>query len=238
MSEWMFRVGDAALAGFLACLAWIKVNPWVGNLIGSLVGLIALLLGALFNAHLNRKRDDRMRQQEVDSVRSAIGVELRCFAMTFDERFHTLSRFIGEQEAERTSSEVIAIRLRIPQPVVYLALASKIGLLDKHEVAAVVEAWHVAEMARLLMDSSTAALATGSVERKVLRARVGFGLDTSAQFHEAADLLIGPPPPPKQSTREEMAASVAVAPGDRYHKWQTRRFSTSPIQQAQPESNQ
>jgi hypothetical protein len=37
---------------------------FIGSLIGSSIGLIALLLGALFNAHLNRRRDDRLRREE------------------------------------------------------------------------------------------------------------------------------------------------------------------------------
>lgn len=233
MIDWSLRVQSEAVAALLACLAWLKVNPWVGNLIGSLVGLVALLLGALFNARLNRKRDDRMRQQEVESVRSAIGTELRCFALTFGERFHTLERYIGEQDVERTTPEVVAIRLSLPEPVIYHALASKIGLLGKDDVSAVVEAWHVAEMARVLMDSSVAAFARGELDKKVLRTRVGFGLDTSAQFHEAADLLIGPPPPPKQLTREEAAAVFAVRPGDRYREWHMRRLNTPADRQTQ-----
>lgn len=225
MIDWSLRVQAEAMATFVACLAWIKANPWVGNVIGSLIGLVALLIGALFNAHLNRNRDDRMRQQEIESVRSAIGTELRCFALTFDERFHTLERFVGEQDGERTSPEVVAIRLTLPEPVVYHALASKIGLLGKDEVSAVITAWHVAEMARLLMHSSAAALAAGEFDKRVLRTRVGFGLDTSAQFHEAADLLIGPLPRPKQLTQEEAAALLTEAPGDRYRKWHMHRVS-------------
>jgi hypothetical protein len=33
---------------------------FLGSLVGALVGLFALLLGALFNARQNRKRDDRL----------------------------------------------------------------------------------------------------------------------------------------------------------------------------------
>ena len=41
---------------------------FVGTLMGSFLGLVALLLGALFNAHLNRCRDDRLRNEDRSAV--------------------------------------------------------------------------------------------------------------------------------------------------------------------------
>jgi hypothetical protein len=45
---------------------WLGALPpssasFVGTVTGSSLGLIALLLGALFNARLNRRRDDKLR---------------------------------------------------------------------------------------------------------------------------------------------------------------------------------
>jgi hypothetical protein len=55
----------------------ILPRAFLGSLVGALVGLFALLLGALFNARQNRKRDDRLRAEERRSVATeAIGVEL------------------------------------------------------------------------------------------------------------------------------------------------------------------
>lgn len=48
----------------------------MGTLTGSTLGLIALLIGALFNAHLNRKRDDKLRDVDRVAVASAIYAEL------------------------------------------------------------------------------------------------------------------------------------------------------------------
>src|SRR4051812_48773426 len=50
--------------------------PFLGALTGSLLGLLGILVGALFNANLNRKRDDRLRQQEALLVIVALRVEL------------------------------------------------------------------------------------------------------------------------------------------------------------------
>jgi hypothetical protein len=49
---------------------------FLGSLVGALVGLFALLLGALFNAWLNRRRDDRLRTEEQRSVATALRAEL------------------------------------------------------------------------------------------------------------------------------------------------------------------
>lgn len=49
---------------------------FLGTLTGSSLGLVAILLGALFNARLNRRRDDRLRADEAKSLRSAIRAEL------------------------------------------------------------------------------------------------------------------------------------------------------------------
>src|SRR5262249_20028729 len=49
---------------------------FVGALTGSLIGFLALLGGALFNAHLNRKRDDRLRKEERRAVATALRAEL------------------------------------------------------------------------------------------------------------------------------------------------------------------
>jgi hypothetical protein len=48
----------------------------VGTLTGSFLGLIALLLGALFNAHLNRKRDDDLREVDGIALAKSIYAEL------------------------------------------------------------------------------------------------------------------------------------------------------------------
>jgi len=60
---------------------WLAVLPpssasFVGTLTGSFLGLIALLLGALFNAHLNRKRDDNLREVDRVALAKSIYAEL------------------------------------------------------------------------------------------------------------------------------------------------------------------
>ena len=48
----------------------------VGAVIGSLLGFVALVFGALFNAKLNRDRDNRLRKVEIRAIAAAIRAEL------------------------------------------------------------------------------------------------------------------------------------------------------------------
>jgi hypothetical protein len=49
------------------CKSGESTMQFLGTLTGSLLGLLAILAGALFNAHLNRARDDRLRLEEARS---------------------------------------------------------------------------------------------------------------------------------------------------------------------------
>jgi hypothetical protein len=75
---------------------WLAALPpssasFVGTLTGSSFGLIALLLGALFNAHLNRKRDDNLREVDRVAVASAIYAELSSVHRTLLENAKRLT---------------------------------------------------------------------------------------------------------------------------------------------------
>src|SRR5262245_48778168 len=69
---------------------WIGKLPagsasFVGTLTGSSFGLFALLIGALFNAHLNRRRDDRLRDADRAAVAAALHAELSSIHRTLVE---------------------------------------------------------------------------------------------------------------------------------------------------------
>jgi hypothetical protein len=57
---------------------------FLGTLVGSTLGLLAILAGALFNAHLNRKRDDHLRSEEARAVRAALIGELTGYRDAFN----------------------------------------------------------------------------------------------------------------------------------------------------------
>jgi hypothetical protein len=71
---------------------------FIGSLTGSAIGLIALLFGALYNARLNRKRDDRLRQVDTRGVAAALQAELRsvCAALK-----------LNAEDLEKTQSTVV-----------------------------------------------------------------------------------------------------------------------------------
>jgi hypothetical protein len=76
---------------------WLQTAPqgqatFVGALTGSFLGLVALLLGALFNAHLNRKRDDRLRREDQQAVASALRAELEGLQRTLKHQAEIVSQ--------------------------------------------------------------------------------------------------------------------------------------------------
>ena len=63
---------------------WLNQQPqgtasFIGTLAGSTIGFLALLAGAMFNARLNRRRDDRLRDQDRTSLATALYAELKQF---------------------------------------------------------------------------------------------------------------------------------------------------------------
>jgi hypothetical protein len=51
-------------------------GSFLGSFTGAAIGLIAILGGALFNARLNRRRDDRLRRDDARAVATALKAEL------------------------------------------------------------------------------------------------------------------------------------------------------------------
>lgn len=56
-----------------------------GAVVASLLGFGTLVAGALFNAELNRRRDDRLRRQEAKSLAAALLAELQGIREVFRE---------------------------------------------------------------------------------------------------------------------------------------------------------
>ena len=59
MWDWLNNLSDGAAT-------------FIGAFTGAIGGLIAILMGALYNARLNRKRDDRLRMQDANVLRIAL----------------------------------------------------------------------------------------------------------------------------------------------------------------------
>jgi hypothetical protein len=70
---------------------------FLGTLTGSSIGLFALLLGALFNAHLNPRRDDRLRREDRAALTAALLAELGGFRDRLQSNLGGLKEAAGEE---------------------------------------------------------------------------------------------------------------------------------------------
>lgn len=95
----------------------------IGAFTGSAIGLIALMLGALFNAHLNRRRDDELRRMEAKSVAAAIRGELQSVEDTLTYNAEQLLK------SPPTASESFFLPDLSHSVRMFPELAGKIGLL-------------------------------------------------------------------------------------------------------------
>lgn len=125
-------------------LAWLSSLPpgaanFVGTLAGSFLGFIALLLGALFNAHLNRRRDDALREADRKAVASALKAELASIQGTLTGN---ADRLVSNPPTEGDGFVVPDISHSIQ---VFPHVLPKIGLLDAKAVRSVVDAYVIIE---------------------------------------------------------------------------------------------
>lgn len=75
MWDWQLT---GALQSFSNWLQALSPGPasFLGSFTGASIGLFALLIGAMFNAHLYRRRDDRLRRIEARAAATALKAEL------------------------------------------------------------------------------------------------------------------------------------------------------------------
>src|SRR5262250_663885 len=104
---------------------------FVGTLTGSFFGHLALLLGALFNACLNRKRDDRLRREDQRAVATALRAELEALRRTLKDNAESMSQEDYAKPDENVHVPDLAQSIRIMPEVL-----SKLGLLDGKTIGA------------------------------------------------------------------------------------------------------
>lgn len=110
---------------------------FIGSMIGSSIGLIALLLGALFNAHLNRRRDNHLRKEERETVAAGLLAELVGIR-------NSLSGVIisAEQAREKQTNFFVS---DVPRVRVLPDMVPKLGLLGPSTIHRVLVAYNEAE---------------------------------------------------------------------------------------------
>jgi hypothetical protein len=130
MREWLLGLAssfwqwlhDGASQGQATFLGWV-------------VGFITLLVGALFNAHLNRRRDDRLRREDQRAVAAALRAELEGLRRTLSDTAEAVSQEGYLEPDEQAQVKDLAQSILIMPEVV-----SKLGLFDGTIISAVVDA--------------------------------------------------------------------------------------------------
>lgn len=141
------------------------MSSWIGNVIGSAIGLVAILLGALWNARLTRKRDMLVMNEEAKSIAAAIGAEMGVYAELMCGRMSQAQ--IGPEG--RTAG--IVRSLLAPQPVVWPALASRVGLLGAELSAKTVRSWSLLALHAQLLEASVVDMQSGEWSETAMRSR-------------------------------------------------------------------
>lgn len=115
---------------------YLEIKSWQQG-IAALLGFFALMAAALFNYHLNRRRDSRLRSDEALSIALGLYCEILLLQRELARVAAHLSRQIarGKREVDKHFLE----SHKLPEPVPYNALAPKIGLLPPHIATAVAE---------------------------------------------------------------------------------------------------
>lgn len=113
-------------------VVYAELKGWQGA-ISSVLGFIALIGGALFNFRLNRKRDERLRNEEIIAIASALYGEIVMLRRSVARMANAVGgRYIrhgldGDGFIDKHFIEQFAL----PRPKLYPALASKVGMLPR-----------------------------------------------------------------------------------------------------------
>jgi hypothetical protein len=105
---------------------YVELKGWQSG-IAAIIGFFALVLGALFNFHLNRRRDDALHRAEMLAIATAIYGEI----LLMRERLALMAKVLSIRyyHQEQDIDYQFINDYTPSDPILYPALASKIGLL-------------------------------------------------------------------------------------------------------------
>jgi len=112
-------------------LTWYKFLTDWGSLIGGVFALIAGIiayLGARYAAEMQRKIERQKYDQETETVRKSLAIELRQM-VTRSLGVHDALKGLATQLNGPITVRIFQSAISVPTPVVYPAIADRIGLL-------------------------------------------------------------------------------------------------------------
>lgn len=127
-------MAEAEAWAWLAELSGAQAS-FFGSVTGFLFGVCALVFGALFNFWLGRKRDARIRAEEADSVAAALYGEI----VLMREELARTAKLVANIDAKNGEFDGHFLeKINLQEPLLYRALAGKVGILDPQVLLAIV----------------------------------------------------------------------------------------------------
>lgn len=113
--------------------------------IAALVAFGGLISAALYNAHLMRKRDDRLREQDTKAVARALGSETVAITAFVGARANRIREIINEKKRAGSPGDIsfsvkgLADAVVLPVPRVYERCMERIGYMPPNTAKVVFE---------------------------------------------------------------------------------------------------
>ena len=131
---------------------YAELKGWQSGL-GALLGFGAIIVGALFNAHLNRKRDTRLRLDEAIAVASALYGEIIILRKAVAQLANAVAHRYVENGMGRLREEPFdrhfIEQFALPPLTLYSSLAAKVGLLPNQIALGIVRFYARVEEVRI-----------------------------------------------------------------------------------------
>lgn len=139
--------------------------------IAALVAFGGLISAALYNAHLMRERDDRLREQDTKAVARALVSEATAITAFVDARTNKIKKVIKEKQEAGSSGDItfsvkgLADVIVLPVPRVYERCMEKIGNMPPETAMLVFEFYeHLAVANRIMIERVSTASEDLSIE--------------------------------------------------------------------------
>lgn len=178
----------------------------VGAAVGSLIGFIAIIAGALYNAKLNRDRDQALREEERKALCGALLGDLCGTVVALGDRWMFIFHLQERLEEEGFREYPLAERLAIAPSMIMDASHDKMHLLPVKLAREVTYAYRSIELARNLISVLVAEFRAGKLSAKDLSTKVYFIQQTCSTINHAAEELA------KEAGQEEFWAEMVADP--------------------------